>query len=329
MTSAQCVRIFLKGCVFVLFCTSVQAQSLPPSLRIVILGSSSAAGEGASIQDSAWVWRYASILKQIDSSYEVINFAKRGYTSFHLQANDFIPPEGRPGPDAARNITMALSHMPDAIILNLPSNDASLDMSLVEQSGNFDRIVAKAAAAAVPVWITTTQPRNLSEARRQNLITMKDWIALRYGTRSIDCWTGIAAADGSILPWADDGDGVHLSDPAHALVAERVRCARIPESIGATRTMAVPSSQLDPEMRIYPRPAHDQVSVHVALGTSGEFTLLLYDILGRSVRDVQRGASQDDEFPYTLSLPRLPVGYWPWVLLNGGRVRSGGLSVVR
>ena len=326
MTRTMRNRILLTGWAMLILCSASLAQTLPSSLRIVVLGSSSAAGEGASTDDSAWVWRYAAYLKTINPGYEVINLAKSSYNSYHLQANGFLPPEGRSDPDTSRNITMALSLHPDAIILNLPSNDATWEMSLIEQTENFNRISNEAIAAAVPVWVTTTQPRNLSEPRRQNLITMRDWIGMRFGSNAIDFWTGVATENGLILDSMDCGDGIHLNDQAHALLAERTRNAGIPERIASARTIAVPAPQPLPEMEFRSSPAENRVSVRVELGTPGEFTFLLYDFSGKRVRDLHRGASHGGEVRFSLP-PGLSPGTYPWVLLAGGRVRAGRLNV--
>ncbi|MEZ4983685.1 MAG: SGNH/GDSL hydrolase family protein [Saprospiraceae bacterium] len=51
--------------------------------RIVVLGSSTAEGTGASSPDSSWVNRYRASLSR-NTRYEVVNLARGGYTTFHI-----------------------------------------------------------------------------------------------------------------------------------------------------------------------------------------------------------------------------------------------------
>ena len=102
-------------------------------------------------------------------------------------------------PNDAFNITAALLLKPDAIIINMPSNDAVNDYTVEEQQANFERAVYLADSARIPVWVTTTQPRNnISAAQVNNLTAMRDWINTRFGVKSVDFWTTVSNADGSI-----------------------------------------------------------------------------------------------------------------------------------
>ena len=149
--------------------------------------------------------------------------------TYHIMPDDFVPPEERsrfvPRPD--RNITAALALDPDLVIINLPSNDAARRFSVFEQLANYDIILEEAAAQSVPVWVTTTQPRNFpDEERRENLMEMRDSTFTHFGDFAIDFWNGLALSDGTIDPlW--DRDGVHLNDAAHRILFERVRAKNI------------------------------------------------------------------------------------------------------
>jgi lysophospholipase L1-like esterase len=94
--------------------------------KIVVLGSSTSAGSGASTIDSAWVNRYREYLQSINPNNEVVNFGVGGYNTYRIMRTGFIPPPGRPNPDIVRNITAAINESPDAIIVNMPSNDVLL-----------------------------------------------------------------------------------------------------------------------------------------------------------------------------------------------------------
>src|SRR5690606_9241995 len=152
---------------------------------------------------SSYVNKFRQYLTDsVNSGCEVVNLAKGGYTTRKIQPTWFGGTT-----DTARNIDKALSLDPDGIIINLPSNDAASSFTLQEQKDNFLRILATADSAHVPVWLTTTQPRNLSAAGRDSLVAIKDWIINAFPNTYIDFWTGIANNDGSIDTAYDSGDG--------------------------------------------------------------------------------------------------------------------------
>ncbi len=195
--------------------------------RIVVLGSSTAANAGARPTSMGWVNRYDMYMKTLHPDNEVINRAVGGYTTYHLMPTGFESPEKRPAVVTDRNITYALAQNPDAIIINLPSNDAS-HATLEQQQENFRVIAGLAAKAGVPLWFSTTQPRNFADDKRAYQAAMRDWILATYGEFAIDFWTGLADQDGRILRTVDSGDGVHLNNAGHALLFQRVAMANLP-----------------------------------------------------------------------------------------------------
>jgi lysophospholipase L1-like esterase len=191
--------------------------------KIVVLGSSTSAGSGASTIDSAWVNRYREYLQSINPNNEVVNFGVGGYNTYRIMRTGFIPPPGRPNPDIVRNITAAINESPDAIIVNMPSNDVSLGFSYIEQMDNLDSIVEIADLNNIPIWICTTQPRNFADTNKLNLQwEVKDSIYAHFNPYTIDFWSTIAMPDYTINPTYNSGDGVHLNDLGHGLLFQRV-----------------------------------------------------------------------------------------------------------
>lgn len=199
---------------------------------VVVLGSSTAFGTGASVYDSSWVGKFTAYLHRKNSQNIVYNLAIPGYTTYqNLCPTGFIPPANRPSPNSSFNITAALSLHPDAIIINMPSNDAVNGYTLQEQQDNFERTMHLADSANVPVWVTTTQPRNnLSGTEVNNLTLMRDWIISRFADKSIDFWTTVANADGSINNFYDY-DYVHVNNDGHELFYSRVKAETILDSL--------------------------------------------------------------------------------------------------
>jgi len=194
--------------------------------RVVILGSSTAAGEAARPLDSSWANKYRRYLSAAVPFSEVVNLATGGLTTFNVMPTGYVPPSpwntAVYQPAQAYNITRALALSPSLIIINLPTNDCALLVPTATQIANFDRMIQEAQTAGVPVYITTSQPRNIDLAARTLLIQMRDLVLSRYGSRAIDFWTGFADAGGSILP-AYNFDGTHLNTAGHAILFERVR----------------------------------------------------------------------------------------------------------
>ncbi|MEO0580987.1 MAG: GDSL-type esterase/lipase family protein [Bacteroidota bacterium] len=192
-------------------------------LHIVVMGSSTAAGTGPSHPDSTWVNRYRRALQVINPAHRVTNIARGGYNTYRLMPSSFVPPTGLPLPDSTKNITHAISLSPDAIIINLPSNDAALNISAATQMQNFRTMVDSAQLAGIPVWICTTQPRVFSSSKIAIQLETRDSILTVFGNRAIDFWTGLADTSGLPLTQYDSGDGVHLNDAGHNILFERVR----------------------------------------------------------------------------------------------------------
>lgn len=214
-----------------------QAQSgnggapTPQPCRIVVIGSSTAEGVGVSTADSAWVYRYRRLLKDLHPANEVINLAKGGYQTCHLMPSGTLLPAGRPRPDTLRNITKALSLRPDAIIVNLPSNDVAAGYGVAEQLSNLDSIIRTGLSAGVPVWVCTTQPRHFSSEKIFSQLLVREAIIARYGNRVIDFWEGIAEPNGLIEMAYNSGDGIHLNNRGHRKLFERVVEKNIPAAL--------------------------------------------------------------------------------------------------
>ncbi len=202
---------------------------------IVVLGSSTAAGSGPKQPNNAWVPRYQAYLAKQFPHFKLTNLAVGGHTTYHVQPTGYAPPPRRPRPVEGKNITFALALRPHAIIVNLPSNDQANDFSQQEQQANYDRIAGLARAANIELWVSTSQPRNFSERERlASLIHTRDAILAGFSPRALDFWTPFATSSGTIKSEYDSGDGIHLNDAAHAILADKVIAAKLPEAILAT-----------------------------------------------------------------------------------------------
>lgn len=216
------------GAMLVLGAGAVALEAQP---TIVVLGSSTAAGTGATNKDSSWAGRYAKAMTARNPQWRVVNLGVGGYTTFHIQPTGARVPAGRPAPDTGKNITKGLTFRPKGILVNMPSNDANSGYSAAEQKANYDTLAAIAARNNVMIWVCTSQPRTalLGDANKKaSLIEVKDWILTRFGPKAVDFWNGVARADGGIDPIYNSGDDIHLNDRGHKLLFDRVMAEDIP-----------------------------------------------------------------------------------------------------
>ncbi|WP_159018944.1 SGNH/GDSL hydrolase family protein [Algibacter sp. L3A6] len=192
--------------------------------NIVVIGSSTAEGLGASTIENSWVYKYNEALFQKNTMLNVVNLGLGGLTTYDLlptESSTVLPPGVTIKTD--RNITKALSYNPIAIILNLPSNDTYNGYSTSTQLTNFAEINSEATNSSVPIWITTTQPRYFSElADVQTQIDVRDAILNTYTDKALDFWTDIAENDGTILSNLNSGDGTHVNDVGHGILLDKV-----------------------------------------------------------------------------------------------------------
>jgi len=201
---------------------------------IVVLGSSTAAGIGPKDPNNAWVARYQAYLAAQFPNVTLRNLAVGGQTTFEVQPTGYVPPPNRPAPAEGKNITAALALNPRAIIVNLPSNDQANNYPLSEQLANYERVATLARNAHVALWISSPQPRNFGESvQTAGLTQLRDELAKKYAPRTLDFWSPFASANGFIKANYNAGDGTHLNDAAHAILAGIVESARIPQQFSA------------------------------------------------------------------------------------------------
>lgn len=210
-----------------------QQQSSPcleaKSVTIVILGSSTAAGTGPSSSDSTWVNRYRAHLQSINPNNQVINLAVGGYTTYRIMPDFFVSPiPNRPAVNTTHNISEAFTYNPDAIIVNLPSNDKQYPM--FEQLQNFDSLYSYSNNNGVPMWITTTQPLG-SVSWAQYQAQVADSILNTFGANAIDLWSPLVDIDSTVLNGYDSGDGVHLNNAGHGVIAQQIINADIASQV--------------------------------------------------------------------------------------------------
>ncbi|WP_082316513.1 T9SS type A sorting domain-containing protein [Mangrovimonas sp. ST2L15] len=255
--------------------------------RIIVLGSSTAAGTGPSDLNNAWVWRYNTYLTEMDTRFEVVNLALGGFATYN------ILPTGTPIPagvnrtiDVERNISKAVELEAGGIIINLPSNDAASGYPVADQLYNYGLISDVAANANIPLWVTTPQPRDFgSNTTNLNIqLDMIDETYTMFGENTIDFWTDLGEADGNgILSEYDSGDGIHMNDDAHFILFERVLGKGV--HIAVQNALSVEEFLFSTEFKLFPNPVSETCTVSNSEFVGNQANIQVYDLLGSRVYD--------------------------------------------
>jgi lysophospholipase L1-like esterase len=254
---------------------------------VVVLGSSTAAGSGASPSDSSWVNRFRYELFQKNTRFSVINLARGGYTTYHiLPTGTVIPPGINKEVDTARNVTKALSYQPYAIIVNMPSNDASFQYTVTQQLTNFNLIHQTAANQSVRTWFCTPQPRNFGNpVQIQIQRDVTDSLLAIYGNYAIDFWNGLADQNGWIPAIYNSGDGIHLNNAGHRELFHRVWQHTI-DTPGCAPFIGIVHHTKKPVplgFSIYPNPATESITIDLENIVFVKGHIVVYDIFGHVV----------------------------------------------
>ncbi len=287
------------------------------SNMIVVIGSSTAAGAGASTYDSSWVARFKTYVKSKDINAQVVNLAIGGYTTYDLMPTAFVPPTGRPTPKKNNNITFGLTYKPDAIIVNLPSNDVTNGYTITEQMSNFRIIEATATSQKVPMWVTTTQPRNLSAAQMQLQKDVRDSLLTYFKDKAINVFDELANADGSVKSKYNSGDGVHINNAGHKFIFDQMVKAKIWDYVLTDIEESV--QEIIPTdfalMQNYPNPFNPTTTISYAIPMTGMVDLRIYDVLGREVASLQQGLQDAGSYNLKWDASDLSSGFYVYRLM--------------
>jgi acyl-CoA thioesterase-1 len=195
------------------------------SFELVVIGSSTAAGEGASDESLGWVSLLAGALDaRVDIPFEVTNLAVSGYASAQLSS----------GSGSSGNVDDAIDEAPTLILVALAgSNDLGGGVSEETFLSRLRAIHEAANSAGIPTFFLSTAPKDLSQSEREAL---SDWAHAMHDALE-PCWVPSDSAYSPCFidvfePLANDslgirseygaGDGIHLNDDGHVAIFEAV-----------------------------------------------------------------------------------------------------------
>ena len=193
----------------------------PPASKWVIMGSSTAAGTGATTPAKSW----AGLLQAGIAGHNllVVNIAKSGTTTYDGLPTSSPPVVGRPAPDPTANVTAALAQAPKALLISYPTNDTALDYAASGTVANLLAIRAAALAGNVNVIVLSTQPRDLSPTQLARLVEIDTAVSAAVGGCFVAVRALLAGTDSKLNPSYDSSDGIHPNDAGHDVIHQRVR----------------------------------------------------------------------------------------------------------
>jgi lysophospholipase L1-like esterase len=182
---------------------------------------------GASSREHSWAQLLARHARAVHPTDAVWNLARPGFTTYNVMP-EALPGERRPRPpNDRRNITRALSVHPYAVILSLPTNDTLSGVPFTQQQENFERIAEEAGRSGTHLYVMSSQPRNFPRPLREELFRFREWLSVRFAPRYIDVWPGLVGPEMRLREDLDVGDGTHVNDAGHLIIASQVVAADV------------------------------------------------------------------------------------------------------
>jgi lysophospholipase L1-like esterase len=187
-----------------LACAGASAARAP--VAVAVMGSSTAVGAGASA-GNGWVDRVRKAATAACPDVAVSNLAVSGSNTRQGRAN----------------LDAALALKPVLVLVQYPSNDAASLFPLEETLANLATIRDGIRASGAAAVILGPFPRGFTDPVRVALMTgLRDALPAIAAPHHIDLWTDLAATDNQVVATFASGDGVHLGDAGHALIADKV-----------------------------------------------------------------------------------------------------------
>ena len=189
---------------------------------VAVIGSSSAAGTGATPIDSSWVNLTKDYLKGLGLIDTIYNIALGGSTTFAgLPTWDS---NGASKPDTAHNITKALRYNPDVVLIAYASNDVVADYTMQQTMTNLRVIYQEVLNAGKIAYISTPQPRGtIPVFQKQMLKAERDSVLAEFPAYSMNFYNPLIAADSLSINPALAFDSTHPNNAGHQLLFQVVK----------------------------------------------------------------------------------------------------------
>ncbi|HEX8608405.1 MAG TPA: SGNH/GDSL hydrolase family protein, partial [Pedobacter sp.] len=204
---------------------AVDISPFSPELSptIVILGSSTAEGIGATDMNLSWAGLLKAKLTADNKGVNVINLALHGQTTSDIMPSKVTTAFKHNKPNIKTNITSALLYRPLLVIINLPTNDIAFNFSDEEILDNFATIIGAIDSAKTNYIITGTQPRNFGRLEdRKRLKVLNDKLNKLYPDHFVDVLRKLSKQTYLIADYYAYNDGIHLNDHGHRTIFQYI-----------------------------------------------------------------------------------------------------------
>ena len=181
----------------------------------------------------------------------------------------------------------------------------------------------------IPVWVSTTQPRNLDATGRANLIAMRDSTYSMFGEKTLDFWTTIANEDGTINSSYDYGDGIHLNDAGHKILYDRVVAAGIWSTIVSVEDKKNEIPTMYSLSQNYPNPFNPSTTINYSIPQSSLVSLKVYDILGREVATLVNEVKPVGNYQVVFNASTLASGVYFYRIVVGNFSETKKLNLIK
>ena len=192
---------------------------------IAVIGSSTAAGTGATPIADSWVNLLKAYYQNLQLIDTIFNIADGGSVTYiGLPTWDSVGGSGIPKPDTLYNVTKALSYIPDVVLVAYASNDVVAGYTLQQTMTNLRIIYQEVINAGKIAYVATTQPRGGILTTQKALLKLeRDSILAEFPANSMDFYTPLVAADSLSLNPIYAFDSTHPNNAGHQLLFQVVK----------------------------------------------------------------------------------------------------------
>ena len=218
------LRSFLTVALLVLL-VAMTNRAYAEAKNLAVLGSSTAAGTGASQVSRSWVGLLQTWISKTKGE-SIINLATPGILSTSALCTQQVSSNIAELIAPTRNVDRALKLGATRFILAFPSNDTTNGMSAQQTISNFlDMRQCAQSNDKAQVAVMSSLPRD-GLTKQQNATIAQIDAAMRkeFGSCFINVRSALTDNDHeSIRPDLSAGDGVHFNNAGHAIIFDIVK----------------------------------------------------------------------------------------------------------
>lgn len=199
-----------------------------PSVLDVAIGASTCAGANASPFSATWQGQLLASIQSYNPADNVLSLCGANNTGNMIPTGMTVPNcsnnAGSVLPDTAHNITAALSHSPNAVIMyggegNFITGNFCTPNTVADIEASIVMIANAAASASVPLYMTSAGPESTWNAsQKANAAAVDSWIAANYPTQYINTGSVLDDGSGGLKAIYDSGDGIHPNNAGYLAV---------------------------------------------------------------------------------------------------------------